>query len=226
MTDRDMLARQHLGLVHALCKRFVGKGIEYEELFSAGCLGLSKAINNFDESRNLQFSTYAFPVIMGELKRLFRDGGAVKVSRSVRELSLKAARLNSESLKENGAELSVSQLAEKLNVSAEKIVEALGSARAPLSLTAEYDEDGNPQLDLPIPDIQDEISERLSLEQALNALEEQDRRLIRLRYYQSKTQSETARMLGMTQVQVSRREKKILSQIRLYLNSSHLIVEC
>ncbi len=226
MTDRDMLARQHLGLVHALCKRFVGKGIEYEELFSAGCLGLSKAINNFDESRNLQFSTYAFPVIMGELKRLFRDGGAVKVSRSVRELSLKAARLNSESLKENGAELSVSQLAEKLNVSAEKIVEALGSARAPLSLTAEYDEDGNPQLDVPIPDIQDEISERLSLEQALNALEEQDRRLIRLRYYQSKTQSETARMLGMTQVQVSRREKKILSQIRLYLNSSHLIVEC
>ena len=226
MTDRDMLARQHLGLVHALCKRFVGKGIEYEELFSAGCLGLSKAINNFDESRNLQFSTYAFPVIMGELKRLFRDGGAVKVSRSVRELSLKAARLNSESLKENGAELSVSQLAEKLNVSAEKIVEALGSARAPLSLTAEYDEDGNPQLDVPIPDIQDEISERLSLEQALNALEEQDRRLIRLRYYQSKIQSETARMLGMTQVQVSRREKKILSQIRLYLNSSHLIVEC
>lgn len=226
MTDRDMLARQHLGLVHALCKRFVGKGIEYEELFSAGCLGLSKAINNFDESRNLQFSTYAFPVIIGELKRLFRDGGAVKVSRSVRELSLKAARLNSESLKENGAELSVSQLAEKLNVSAEKIVEALGSARAPLSLTAEYDEDGNPQLDVPIPDIQDEISERLSLEQALNALEEQDRRLIRLRYYQSKTQSETARMLGMTQVQVSRREKKILSQIRLYLNSSHLIVEC
>ena len=180
MTDRDMLARQHLGLVHALCKRFVGKGIEYEELFSAGCLGLSKAINNFDESRNLQFSTYAFPVIIGELKRLFRDGGAVKVSRSVRELSLKAARLNSESLKENGAELSVSQLAEKLNVSAEKIVEALGSARAPLSLTAEYDEDGNPQLDVPIPDIQDEISERLSLEQALNALEEQDRRLIRL----------------------------------------------
>ena len=226
MTDRDMLARQHLGLVHALCKRFVGKGIEYEELFSAGCLGLSKAINNFDESRNLQFSTYAFPVIMGELKRLFRDGGAVKVSRSVRELSLKAARLNSESLKENGAELSVSQLAEKLNVSAEKIVEALGSARAPLSLTAEYDEDGNPQLDLPIPDIQDEISERLSLEQALNALEEQDRRLIRLRYYQSKTQSDTARMLGMTKVQGSRREKKILSQIRLYLNSSHLIVEC
>ena len=221
MTDRDRLATRHMGLVHALCKRFSGKGIEYEELFSAGCLGLSKAINNYDESRNLQFSTYAFPVIMGELKRLFRDGGAVKVSRSVRELSLKAARLNSENLRENGTELSVSQLAEKLGVSTEKIVEALGSARTPLSLTAEYDEDGNPQLDIPAPDIQDEISERLSLEQALNTLKEQDRQLIRLRYYQSKTQSETARLLGMTQVQVSRKEKKILAQIRTLFQAAY-----
>ena len=203
-----------MGLVHALCKRFSGKGIEYDELFSAGCLGLSKAINRFDESRDLQFSTYAFPVIMGELKRLFRDGGTVKVSRSLRELSLKAARLNSENLRENGAELSVSQLAQKLQVSSEKIVEALGSAKAPLSLTAEYDEDGNPQLDIPSPDIQYEITERLSLEQALNALDEQDRRLIILRYYKSKTQSETARLLGISQVQVSRKEKKILAQIR------------
>ena len=96
MTERDELARRHLGLVHALCKRFSGRGIEYEELFAAGCLGLSKALNNFDESRNLQFSTYAFPVVAGEIKRLFRDGGAVKVSRSVKELSLKIAKLNSE----------------------------------------------------------------------------------------------------------------------------------
>ena len=213
-TDKDRLASRHLGLVHALCKRFSGKGIEYDELFSAGCLGLSKAINRFDESRDLQFSTYAFPVIMGELKRLFRDGGTVKVSRSLRELSLKAARLNSENLRENGAELSVSQLAQKLQVSAEKIVEALGSAKTPLSLTTEYDEDGNPQLDIPSPDIQYEITERLSLEQALNALDEQDRRLIILRYYKSKTQSETARLLGISQVQVSRKEKKILAQIR------------
>ena len=213
-TDKDKLASRHMGLVHALCKRFSGKGIEYEELFSAGCLGLSKAISRFDESRDLQFSTYAFPVIMGELKRLFRDGGTVKVSRSLRELSLKAARLNSESLRENGEELSVSQLAEKLNVSAEKIVEALGSAKTPLSLTAEYDEDGSPQLDIPAPDIQEEITERLSLEQALNTLDEQDKRLIILRYYKSKTQSETARLLGISQVQVSRKEKKILAQIR------------
>lgn len=219
-TDKDKLASRHMGLVHALCKRFSGKGIEYEELFSAGCLGLSKAINRFDQSRDLRFSTYAFPVIMGELKRLFRDGGSVKVSRSLRELSLKAAKLNSESLKETGEELSVSQLSEKLNVSSERIVEALGSARTPLSLTAEYDEDGTPQLDIPAPDIQEEITERLSLEQALNALDGQDRRLIELRYYKSKTQCETARLLGISQVQVSRREKKILSRIRAFLSQS------
>lgn len=214
MNETDRLAEKHMGLVRSLCNRFSGKGIEYDELFSAGCLGLSKALNNFDESRGLQFSTYAFPVILGEIKRLFRDGGTVKVSRSLKELSQKIARLNSESILQNGTELSVSFLAEKLNVSCEKIAEAIGSARAPLSLTAEYDEDGNPQIDLPSPDIQEEISERLTLEEAINSLDTKDKKLIALRYYQSKTQTQTAQALGMTQVQVSRREKKILEYLR------------
>ena len=214
MTERDELALRHLGLVHALCKRFSGRGIEYEELFAAGCLGLSKALNNFDESRNLQFSTYAFPVIAGEIKRLFRDGGAVKVSRSVKELSLKIAKLNSEYIAKNGVEPGVSELAKLLEVSPERIIEAIASARAPLSLTADCDEDGSPQLDVPTPDIQEEITERLSLNQALGTLDDNDKKLIRLRYYQCKTQTETARLLGMTQVQVSRREKKILAAIR------------
>ena len=213
-TDKDRLASRHLGLVHALCKRFSGKGIEYDELFSAGCLGLSKAINRFDESRDLQFSTYAFPVIMGEIKRLFRDGGSVRVSRSLRELSLKINRLNNENELKNGTEMTVSQLSKILNVSPEEVAEAMNSARPALSLTADYDEDGNPQTDVPTPDIQDEISERLSLEAAINALPQNDREIIRLRYYQCKTQVQTAKALNMTQVQVSRREKKILGFIR------------
>ncbi|MBQ5381665.1 MAG: sigma-70 family RNA polymerase sigma factor, partial [Ruminococcus sp.] len=151
MTDRDALAQRHMGLVHALCRRFANKGIEYEELFAAGCLGLTKALNGFDKSRGMQFSTYAFPVIAGEIKRLFRDGGTVKVSRSLRELSLKIARLNSESVKAQGEELSVSELARRLNVSREKIVEAIGSAQVPLSLTAGADGDEGLQLDLPSP---------------------------------------------------------------------------
>lgn len=212
--SKNALAEKHLGLVHSCCKRFTGRGIEYEELYSAGCLGLSKAINNFDETRGLQFSTYAFPVIIGEIKRLFRDGGAVKVSRSLKELSMKISRLNNESKLKDGRELSISQLAERLGASAEEISEAINCARVPLSLTADYDEDGNPQLDVPTPDIQYEISERLSLEKAINSLEPNDRKIINLRYYQSKTQVQTAKILNMTQVQVSRREKKILSAIR------------
>ncbi len=203
-----------MGLVHACCKRFAGKGIEYEELFAAGSLGLAKAINNFDESRNLQFSTYAFPVIMGEIKRLFRDGGAVKVSRSLKELASAICKINNESKMKNGMELTVSQLAQKLGTTEEKIIDALNSSRYPLSLTAEYDEEGNPQLDVPTDDIQEEISERLSLEQAVQTLEESDKKIIHLRYYRNKTQTQTAKILDMTQVQVSRREKKILGIIR------------
>lgn len=206
-----------MGLVHACCKRFVGKGVEYEELFSAGSLGLAKAINNFDESRNLQFSTYAFPVIMGEIKRVFRDGGAVKVSRSLKELATAVHKLNNEYKVKNGKEATISQLSKALDVDEEKIIDAINSSKYPLSLTTEYDDEGNPQLDVPVDDIQEEISERLSLEQAVTHLEENDRKIIKLRYYQNKTQTQTAQILNMTQVQVSRREKKILLQIRKLL---------
>ena len=210
--NKDEFAKSHLGLVHSLCSRFTGKGIEYDELYSAGCLGLAKAINNFDDSRGLQFSTYAFPVIMGELKRLFRDGGAVKVSRSLKELSLKINKLNNESELKNGRELSVSELAEKLGVAPEKIAEAVCSAQPAVSINSEDESSSAPEI--PSPDIQYEITERLSLAAAIESLEENDKKIINLRYYRSKTQVETAKILNMTQVQISRREKKILSLIR------------
>ncbi|MCD8026502.1 MAG: sigma-70 family RNA polymerase sigma factor [Clostridiales bacterium] len=217
MTDKNTAAESNMGLVHACCKRFTGRGIEYEELFSAGCLGLAKAINNFDESRQLQFSTYAFPVIMGEIKRLFRDGGAVKVSRALKELAVKVCKLNNESRLKHGCDLTISQLAEELEVSEEKITDALNCVKYPLSLTAEYDDEGNPQLDIPVDDIQEEISERLSVREAVGRLEESDRKIIDLRYYQNKTQVQTAEILDMTQVQVSRRERKILTEMRKVL---------
>ena len=210
--DKNEFAKAHLGLVHACCNRFKDKGIEYEELYSAGCLGLAKAINNFDDSRGLQFSTYAFPVIMGELKRLFRDGGSVKVSRSLKELSLKISRINNEYSLKNGRELSINELAEKLCVTPEQITEALNSAQPAVSIDYEDDETAAPVI--PSPDIQYEITERLSLINAIGTLEEKDRKIINLRYYQSKTQVQTAKILNMTQVQVSRREKKILTLIR------------
>ena len=217
--DKNALAQKHLGLVHAGCKRFSGKGVEYEELYAAGCLGLTKALCGFDGKRGLQFSTYAVPVILGEIKRLFRDGGAVHVSRSLRELSLRAKRTSEEYRHRHGREPSLSALAQLLEVTPEQLAEALSSTQPVLSLTAGTDEEGAPQLDVPTPDIQYEITERLSLRQALRTLPENDQKIIRLRYFQNKTQTETAEILNMTQVQVSRRERKILLQIRQLLAS-------
>lgn len=210
--DKNEFAKAHLGLVRACCGRFSGKGIEYDELYSAGCLGLAKAINNFESSRGLKFSTYAFPVIMGELKRLFRDGGTVKVSRTLKELALKINRINNENRLKTGRELNVNELAVKLNVTPEQISEALNSTLPVASIDYEDDEGSAPEL--PSPDIQYEITEKLTLMYAIDTLDENDKKIINLRYYQSKTQVQTAKILNMTQVQVSRREKKILTLIR------------
>lgn len=151
---------------------------------------------------------------MGEIKRLFRDGGSVKVSRTLKELAMKIGKLNNDSRTKTGRDMSVSELAKELEVSEEKICEAVSCTRLPLSLTAEYDEDGNPQIDIPVEDSQETITERLSLHQAISQLDEKDRKIIIMRYYQNKTQTQTALKLSMTQVQVSRQERKILNIIR------------
>ena len=165
--DKNSLAQKHMGLVHSCCKHFTGKGVEYEELFSAGCLGLAKAVERFDESRGLKFSTYAVPVILGEIKRIFRDGGSVRVSRTLKELSMKICRLNTEYEKNNGREMSVTELSQALNVSEDKICEALSAGSSPLSLNADYDDEGNSRIDIPVSDSQEEITERLSLNLSL-----------------------------------------------------------
>lgn len=202
---------QNQGLVHLLANRFRGRGIEYEELFSAGCMGLIKAARGFDESRGLQFSTYAVPVILGEIKRLFRDGGMVKVSRSLKELSLKVTRVKEELLKE-GKEARVSDIAEILGESAFDVTQALAVSLPPISLTAQ-DEDGY-EFELPIPAKQTMITEKIALEQCLDHLSPQERRLVYLRYFKNETQSQVGKELGMSQVQVSRAEKQILLKLR------------
>jgi len=207
----DKFIEENLGLVHSLANRFRGRGIEYEELYSAGCMGLVKAAKGFDEERGLKFSTYAVPVILGEIKRLFRDGGTVKVSRGLKELSLKVMRRREELLK-NGHDPSISELAEYFSVSAEQITEAISAAQPTLSLTG--GEDDGSEYDLPVEAPQAKATERIALEQCLCRLGAEDRRLIYLRYWKGRTQSETGKELGLTQVQVSRREKKILDGLR------------
>ncbi|MBQ6700771.1 MAG: sigma-70 family RNA polymerase sigma factor [Oscillospiraceae bacterium] len=211
--DRDLLITENMGLVHSCAHRFTGRGIEYDDLFQAGCMGLVKAFDAFDTERGVRFSTYAVPVILGEMRRLFRDGGTVKVSRSLKELSVKATRERENFILKNGREATVSELSEILEVSGEEVTEALCAAAPVVSLTIDEDEGGG-QADIPVESPENEITERLSVIKAVSDLDERDRFIIRYRYYENKTQTETAKILGMTQVQVSRREKKILEILR------------
>ena len=212
--DREAMTRENLGLVHACAHRFQGRGIEYEDLFSAGCLGLVKAVDAFDFSRGVKFSTYAVPVILGEMRRLFRDGGTVKVSRSLKELSLKALREKERLSVELGREPRLDELAEKLGISRSLCGEALSVSLPALSLTVSDDDEDGGQLDLPVQSPEEMLTDRLTLRQLLDELDPADRELLILRYFREKTQVETAALLGMTQVQVSRREKKLLAQMR------------
>ncbi len=211
--ERDKMIRENLGLVHSCAHRFKGRGIEYEDLFQAGCMGLIKATDAFDENRGVRFSTYAVPVILGEMRRLFRDGGSVKVSRTLKELSLKTVRAKERLSVREGREPTVGELARELGVEPEQVAEALNVSAPPLSLT-EGEEEGAGQIDIPVESPEEALSDSLALRQQLSGLEERDRALIRLRYYGGKTQVQTAEILGMTQVQVSRREKKILTRLR------------
>ncbi|MBR5088068.1 MAG: sigma-70 family RNA polymerase sigma factor [Ruminiclostridium sp.] len=205
----DEFAERNMGLVHSLANRFRGRGIEYEELVSAGCMGLVKAARGFDEGRGLCFSTYAVPVILGEIKRLFRDGGTVKVSRTIKELSLRIAAYRE---KCTGHDPTIAEIADSLGESVESVTEAIAASRPVLSLTG-GDEEGA-EFDVPVEPPQLKAAELIALNQCLDTLGAQDRRLIYIRYRLEKTQAETGRILGMTQVQVSRREKKILEDLR------------
>ncbi len=216
MRDRDSFLSENMGLVHSCCKHFSGKGIEYDDMFQAGCIGLIKACDGFNEDLGFCFSTYAVPVILGEIKRMFRDGGSVKVSRSVKELSLKIRSECDRAIKRGEGEPSVATLAERLCVSAEEITEALCATQPTVSLTYESEEEVR-ELDLAVNDNGDMLTDRLLLDEMLSRLPGNDSALIKLRYFEGKTQQETALALSMTQVQVSRSEKKILSRLRQML---------
>ncbi len=211
--DRAAFIADNLRLVHTCCHRFTGRGVEYDDLFQAGCVGLVKAADRFDPARGFRFSTYAVPVILGEIKRLFRDDGALKVSRSLKTLAMRVRAAQTALEQQTGRAPTVGELAEALDVEPEEIAEALCAARPTVSLTAES-EDGERQIDLADDEAQESVQERLALRDALARLPENDRRLIEKRYFGAKTQCQTARELGMTQVQVSRREKKILVELR------------
>lgn len=208
---RDAFICQNLGLVHACAKRFYGRGVDYDDLVQAGSLGLVKAADGFEPERGLCFSTYAVPLILGEMRHLFREGGAVKVSRSLRTLSLRVAHTRERLTARQGREPSVGELAQELDLEVTQVTEALNLSLPPLSLTRE---EGETPIDLPVESYEQTVTDRLALQQVLDKLAPQDQALIRLRYLGRQTQQATADRLGMTQVQVSRREKVLLSKMR------------
>lgn len=213
MNNREEVICGNIGLVHSCARRFIGRGIEYDDLFQAGCMGLIKAADGFDEKRGLKFSTYAVPVILGEIRRLFRDGGAVKVGRSLKEMSMRASREREDFISREGREPTVSEMADLLGVGIEQAAEALSAAMPALSLTKAGEDEGE-QLDVPVEPPDELLTDKLALQQVLCELDSLDRALIVLRYLKSNTQQATAEKLGMTQVQVSRRERAILEIMR------------
>jgi RNA polymerase sporulation-specific sigma factor len=211
--EREKIISENLGLVHSLANKFRNRGIEYDDLYSAGCLGLVKAVDGFDSGLGFKFSTYAVPVILGEIKRLFREQGAVKVSRTLKEKSRLAVKERERLELCLNREPTVCELAEAMNITEFEAAELINISMPPLSLTCE-NESGEKQLDIPVESGEDGIQNSIAVKEILLSLGELDRRLIELRYFGGYTQAVTAQRLGLTQVQVSRRERALLSDMR------------
>ena len=216
---REELVRRNLGLVHSIVRRFRGRGAEEEDLFQIGCIGLLKAIDHFDLEFDVKFSTYAVPMIAGEIKRSLRDDGIIKVSRSLKEVAYKAYVTREQMTARMNREPTVEELAAELEMTAEELVQAFDACSEIESLQKTiYQGDGSeislmdklPRKDDP----QEELLNRLQLEELLGKLSADERRLIFMRYFQDKTQTEIAGELGATQVQISRLEKKLLEKMR------------
>ena len=220
---RAQLVEQNMGLVWSIVRRFSGRGTENEDLFQIGAIGLMKAIDKFDCSFEVRFSTYAVPMIMGEIKRFLRDDGMVKVSRSLKETAYKVYSVREQMMNEHGIEPTIEELASSLEIEKEDIVLALeaGSEVESIYKTI-YQNDGNSiYLIDKLVSSEDESRQavdRLALEELLGQLEEKERSIIRMRYFEDKTQTEIAGFLGISQVQVSRIEKKVLTKMREQMN--------
>ena len=208
--ERQALAEENLGLVHACANRFRGRGVDYEDLFQAGCVGLIKAAGGFDARLGYQFSTYAVPAILGEIRRLFRDGGSVKIGRTAKEKALRLLKLRDELTLRLGREPCVAELAAETGMDVSDVSVLLSACLPTVSLTQEDD----PDTDVPVPSPEERITGRMDLRRALASLDQEERILLSLRYEKGLTQVKTAAILGITQVQVSRREKRILLKLR------------
>lgn len=213
------LIEENNGLIWSIVKRFQGRGYELEDLYQIGSIGFIKSIKRFDVSYEVKLSTYAVPYILGEIKRFIRDDGSIKVSRSIKELAMKIKDVEERYLREKGEEITVLQIAKELKVSKEEVAIALDSLRPTVSIYEDSynnEEGGISFLDTlsTNEDEAENLSNKLAIKQLIGSLEEREKQLILLRYYKNKTQLEVAKILGISQVQVSRIEKRILNSMK------------
>ncbi|MBE6012502.1 RNA polymerase sporulation sigma factor SigF [Anaeropeptidivorans aminofermentans] len=215
----QMLIEENMGLIWSVVKRFTGRGYDQEDLFQIGSMGLLKCIQKFDTSYDVKFSTYAVPMIMGEIKRFLRDDGMIKISRPLKEMAVKARYMQDELTKKSGRSPTISELAAALEVEREELVMALDASREVESLYATvYQGDSTPVYLIDKLDVSEDKSNEtidiIALKEVVGKLAPRDRQIIILRYFEEKTQSEIAKELGVSQVQISRIEKKIIQKIR------------
>lgn len=221
---RDQVASENLGLVWSVARRFAGRGYDLEDLYQIGCIGLLKCIDKFEVSYDVKFSTYAVPMIMGEIKRFLRDDGLLKVSRSLKETAYKVYMAREQITNEKGIEPSLEELASALEIDKEDIVLALEANSEVESIYKTiYQNDGNSIYLIDKLESREDESQRavnqIALDEVMAELNEQERTIIHMRYYEDKTQTEIAGLIGISQVQVSRIEKRVLLKMREQMNA-------
>ncbi len=217
-TASEQLVMENSGLIWSIARRYFGRGVEPDDLYQLGCVGFLKAIAGFDPAFGTQFSTYAVPKIAGEIRRFLRDDGAVKVSRSIKERAIAIKQMRERLTAEMGREPSLNELSEALDLSPEEIASAETATSSAESIQREAGEDGFTLEDvLAAPGEEERILERLALREALSRLSERERMVIDLRYFHGLTQERVAKLIGVSQVQVSRIEKKALRSLKNYL---------
>lgn len=221
LAARDLIVQSNLRLVWSVVQRFLNRGYEPDDLYQIGCIGLLKSVDKFDLSFEVKFSTYAVPMIIGEIQRFIRDDGTVKVSRSLKEMANKIRRAKEELSKNFGRVPTVNELAEFLELTPEEVILAQEASRTPSSIhETVYENDGDPitLLDQMADNNDTKWFDKITLKEAIEELDERERLIVYLRYYKDQTQSEVAGRLGISQVQVSRLEKKILQQMKEHMN--------
>ena len=218
------LVKDNQGLIWSIVKRFTGRNYETEDLYQIGCMGFIKALKRFDTSFEVQISTYAVPYILGEIKKFIRDDGIIKVSRSVKELGIKIKQLQSEYLKKNHEEINIAQISKELKVDKEEIIFAMEAQRPVESIYQDENNDNNDKRELiskiPVETNQElKIINNMALKQVIGNLNAREKQIIILRFYKDKTQTEVGKLLGISQVQVSRMEKSVLEKMKQRLEA-------